>query len=207
MEKQRILLATQNEGKILEMKALLSDLDVTIVGTKNIPDYGSVEETGSTFLENALIKARYGRDRSGLITVADDSGLMVDALHGEPGIFSARYGGENTTDELNNQKLLKELENVDYSHRQGRYICAIAIATPWGEEFTAEGVLEGRILKNPAGSGGFGYDPLFFVEDYKKTVAELPLEVKNEISHRAKALEQAAPILKTILEEGSICKF
>lgn len=194
----KILLATQNEGKVRELEELLADEDIKVISLKDIPDWEEVEETGSTFTENAALKARVGAQKSGLISLADDSGLEVDALSGAPGVYSARFAGEPKDDERNIDKLLTLLENVVDEERTARFRCALVVATPHGEEYCTEGTVEGKILRQRRGKGGFGYDPVFFVPDFGRTMAELSLAQKNKLSHRAQAFSKAIPILKNL---------
>jgi XTP/dITP diphosphohydrolase len=185
-----IVLASGNRGKISEISALLHDFDPSIVvrGLDSFPDLGEIEETGTTFLENARIKARAVCAATGLVTIADDSGLEVDALSGAPGVYSARYSGPDATDERNNAKLLEQLKGVEMERRTARFRCAIFAQAPNNAKLTAEGVWEGRILTAPRGRGGFGYDPLFLDEQAGMTAAELDPREKNRRSHRGKAM-------------------
>lgn len=192
----KILLATQNEGKVKELQELLVDAQIEVLSLRDIPDWEEVEETGSTFAENAALKARAAAKRTGYIALADDSGLEVDALGGAPGVYSARYAGEPKDDERNNDKLLKSLEKVPDEERTGRFRCALVIATPDGKTSLTEGTVEGRILRARRGHDGFGYDPLFFMADFGRTMAELTMGQKNKLSHRAQAFQRAIPILK-----------
>ena len=194
----KILLATQNLGKVKELQALLHGEEIEVMSLRDIANWEEVEETGETFAENAALKARVAAKRSGLISLADDSGLEVDALKGAPGVYSARYAGEPKDDERNNEKLIKELEGVPEEERSGRFRCALVIATPEGEEFLTEGTVEGRIQKERRGTEGFGYDPLFYLPDFKRTMAELNVSQKNKLSHRAQAFQKAIPILREI---------
>ena len=157
-----------------------------------------VDETGTTFEENALLKAKAVMEASGMAAIADDSGLMVDALDGAPGIFSARFAGEQRSDADNNEKVLQLLEDVADANRTARFFCAIAIVLPNGDEYTVEGTCEGVILRALQGEGGFGYDPLFYVPDMGKTFAELSMEEKNRISHRGHANRKAVEIIRAI---------
>ncbi len=197
-----IMLATGNQGKVKELQELLALIKNLgkVFYIKDYPDYPDVEETGSTFKENALLKAREAAKRTKLISLADDSGLEVDILGGEPGVHSARFAGEPKDDDRNIDKLLKSLEGVPEDQRQARFKCSLAIVTPDGQEFVTEGTVEGRIIFQRIGSGGFGYDPVFYVSEYGKTMAELPLEEKNRISHRAQAFDKALSILKNLLD-------
>lgn len=195
----KILLATQNQGKVKELQELLANAQIEVLSLRDIPDWEEVEETGSTFAENAAFKAHTAVQRTGYITIADDSGLEVDALGGAPGVYSARYAGEPKDDERNNDKLLKALEEVPDEERTGRFRCALVIATPEGQEFLTEGTVEGRILRTRRGQAGFGYDPLFFIPDFGRTMAELTMLQKNKVSHRAQAFQKAIPLLKDLI--------
>jgi len=185
-----IVISTGNAHKLEEIGAILKDLDYNIYSLKDV-NLGNldIEENGKTFEHNALIKARTVAKLTNKITIADDSGLEVDAIGKKPGIYSARYAGENATDEENREKLLKALKNTPISHRSGRFVCCIAVVFPDGKEFVVRGTCEGTIAFEEKGENGFGYDSLFLVDNYNKTFAELPAAVKNGISHRAKALE------------------
>lgn len=194
----RIILATQNKGKIRELQELLGDEDIEVLSLNDIEDWEDVEENGITFAENAALKAKAAVKKTGLIALADDSGLEVDALDGRPGVYSARFAGEPKDDERNNDKLLQQLKEVADSQRQARFRCALVIATPDGKEFLTEGTVEGQILTERRGKDGFGYDPLFFVPEYQRTMAELALSEKNRLSHRAQAFRKAIPILQTL---------
>ncbi|MEA4900617.1 XTP/dITP diphosphatase [Desulfitobacterium sp.] len=197
----KILLATQNQGKVKELQEMLADARIDVLSLRDIPDWEEVEETGQTFAENAALKAHAAAERTGYIALADDSGLEVDALGGAPGVYSARYAGEPKDDEGNNNKLLQELREVPDEERTARFRCALVIATPEGQEFLTEGTLEGRILRAPRGHEGFGYDPLFFIPDFARTMAELTIIQKNKISHRAQAFQKAIPILKDLISQ------
>ena len=194
----KIILATQNQGKVRELQELLSDEDIEVLSLLDIPDWEDVEENGETFADNAALKARAAVLRTGLIALADDSGLEVDALDGRPGVYSARFAGEPKDDERNNDKLLQLLEVVSDDKRTARFSCALVLATPDGEEFLTEGTVEGRILRQRRGKGGFGYDPLFFVAEFARTMAELNLAQKNKLSHRAQAFHKVIPILQAL---------
>ena len=185
-----IVISTGNAHKLEEIGVILKDLDYNIHSLKDVNlDNLEIEENGKTFEHNALIKARTVAKLTNMITIADDSGLEVDAIGKKPGIYSARYAGENATDEENRKKLLKSLKNTPISHRTGRFVCCIAVVFPDGKEFVVRGTCEGTIAFEEKGKNGFGYDSLFIVDGYNKTFAELPSTVKNAISHRAKALE------------------
>ncbi len=196
----KLVLATRNPGKIREIKALLKGLPVEILTLEDLPGLSLPPEDGKTFRENALKKARAVARATGLWALSDDSGLEVDHLRGRPGIYSARYAGEGSTDEENNRKLLEELEGVPWDERKARYRCVIALVDPKGRSFTFEGECEGVIAESPKGRGGFGYDPLFFLPEKGKTMAELEPEEKNRISHRGKALRQFVLWLKEYLK-------
>ena len=192
----QLLIATANKGKVAEFSSLLGD----VVDVVSLRDVGvkSPEETGSTFTENATIKATHGARASGLITVADDSGIVVDALDGAPGVLSARFAGIDATDEENRSLLLRRLREVPSRSRSARFVCILAVAHPDGRLGTFEGMLEGTVAGEERGAGGFGYDPVFELED-GLTVAELAPEQKNRISHRAKALQNALPYIHSLL--------
>lgn len=186
----RLVFASNNAGKIREVAKILNECfeeKVELLSLKDIGFFEDIVEDGMTFEENALIKARTVA-RLGYLCIADDSGLEVDALDGAPGIYSARYSGGHGNDAENNLLVLKNLENVPDAQRTARFTCAIACVTPEGDEFTVKASCEGRILHAEEGSGGFGYDPLFYVEEYGKTLASVTPEEKNAISHRGKAL-------------------
>lgn len=194
----KILLATQNLGKVKELEELLVGEEIEVISLADLEEWEEIEETGTTFVENASLKARTAAQRTGLISLADDSGLEVDALNGAPGVNSARYAGTPKDDEKNNAKLLAELEGVPDEERTARFRCALAIALTTGEEYLTEGIVEGRILKEPRGREGFGYDPLFYLPDFGRTMAQLTLSQKNKISHRAQAFRNAIPILQDL---------
>lgn len=199
MSRTTLLVATHNVGKAREYMQLLADLPVVITWLDQVGIRESVDETGATFTENALLKARYYAEVSKLLTWADDSGLEVDALGGRPGVLSARYGGKNVTDQERCMALLHELEDVPDEARTARFRCVIAIATPDGQAWTAEGAVEGLILRAPRGDNGFGYDPIFLTSQYQKSMAELPPEIKNQVSHRAMAAREARLLLARLL--------
>jgi XTP/dITP diphosphohydrolase len=191
----KLLVATSNQGKLKEFTALLQGLPFRLVGLYEAGIEVDVEETGSSMEQNAVEKAAAYSALSGLITIADDSGLEVDALGGAPGPFSRRYAGENATDQERNEFLLTKLQDVPWESRGARFRCVIAIVTPEGEVETCEGLCEGIIAFEPTGEEGFGYDPVFFLPDLGKRMAELAPEDKNRISHRARAAQKARPIL------------
>ena len=195
------VIATGNAHKLEEIGDILKDLDYNIYSLKDV-DLGGleIEENGKTFEHNALIKAREVAKRTKMITIADDSGLEVDAIGKKPGIYSARYAGEHGNDSKNNEKLLEELKNVKDDERKANFICVIVAVTDKGEKIVAEGKSYGVILEALSGNEGFGYDPLFFVPEYKKTFAEMTSDEKNAISHRGRALEKLKDNLKGILK-------
>lgn len=193
-----VLLATRNEGKVREILALMAEDPIEVETLVAHRDAGEVEETGKTFEENARLKAGEYARRTGRWTIAEDSGLMVDALGGEPGVRSARWAGEHGDDAANNAKLIAELEGVP--NRRARYVCAIALARPNGDVVACvRGVCEGRIAEAPRGTGGFGYDPFFVAEGEIRTNAELPADEKNALSHRGQALRSFLPLLRLYL--------
>ena len=193
----KVVIATKNKNKVKEIKEKFRDVDhIDFLSLEEYPQAPDVIEDGSTFEENALKKARAISEFTGLAAMADDSGLEVDALEGRPGIYSARYAGENATDRERNEKLLREMEKVE--DRKANFTCVIAIALPDGSHHLVRGTCDGTISLSPSGEGGFGYDPVFFLPQYDKTMAEIPLEEKNRISHRAHALEGALKIIETL---------
>lgn len=192
---RELVLATRNRHKREELAALLNDLGISIRTLDEFPEVPDVIEDGETCEANAIKKARAVSKATGLIAVADDTGLEVDALDGRPGVFAARYAGEHATYEDNWRKLLQELSGVPHKRRTARFITVAALALPSGEVQVTTGQLEGVISEEPAGARGFGYDPVFFVPELGKTLAELSAEEKNRISHRAKAFAQVREIL------------
>lgn len=193
LKKRRdVVVASKNRGKIEEIKAALAHLSLSVMAVADCLDVAEPEETGLTFAENAELKARYYAAATGRICLADDSGLEVDALAGAPGVYSARFAGEHATDAQNNAKLLHLLSAVPAQQRTARFRCALAFFDPAGFLITAEGTCEGRILETYRGDGGFGYDPLFYLSEYEKTLAQMTLDEKNAVSHRGKALRALA---------------
>ncbi len=184
---EKILVASNNQNKIREIKAILGDM-YEVLSLKDAGVVSDPEETGTTFEENAYIKAKAGADASGMACIADDSGLCVEALDGAPGVYSARYSGEGATDEANNALLMKNLKGIE--NRRAKFVSAIVMVFPDGQVVRARGECPGVVIDEHRGNNGFGYDPYFLVEEYGKTFAELPAEIKNEISHRAHALQQ-----------------
>lgn len=195
---KRIVLATGNPGKLRDFGALLASADLVPVPVGTLVPGYTVPETGATFLENAVLKAREACRRTGLAALADDSGLSVDALGGAPGVYSARYAGRGADDARNNARLLTELEGVPKPQRTARFCCALALVLEDGTLHTAEGQVQGVILTGPRGHGGFGYDPLFYLPGWGKTMAELSLEEKNRISHRARAMARMGTFLQAL---------
>lgn len=202
MKSKKIVLATQNMGKVKEFEAMLKDnfIDLEVISLLDILDSPDIIEDGNSFRENALIKAKTVVSHTNLITLADDSGLEVDFLDGAPGIHSARFAGEPKSDQRNNQKLLSLLEGIPGEGRTARFRCSICIMKPSGEYFEADGVCEGIIVDEPKGESGFGYDPIFYIPEFKATMAELDPKVKNAISHRSKAFAEATKILFKVFE-------
>ena len=194
----KIILATQNQGKLRELQELLAGEAIEVLSLRDLDDWEEVEETGVTFADNATLKARVAAEKTGLIALADDSGLEVDALQGAPGVYSARFAGEPKDDERNNDKLLQQLEGIADDQRTARFRCALAVITPEGDEFLTEGTVEGQILRERRGQDGFGYDPIFYVPEYGRTMAELTLTEKNSLSHRAQAFRKVIPIIQAL---------
>lgn len=196
----QLLIATRNRGKLREYAALFQNLNMQLYTLEDVGIETDIEETGTTFAENARLKAEGYMHMSGLPTLADDSGLEVAALNGEPGIYSARYGGVSGVAQL--EYLLQKMEGIPFHERLARFVCVIALARPQGETKYVEGTVSGVIENEPRGTGGFGYDPLFYVVDEDKTMAELPPERKNAISHRAMAAREACSVLARWQAEG-----
>ena len=195
---KRIIFATSNEGKMREIRAIMEDSGYEVVSLKEAGISIDVEENGTTFEENALIKCRAIHEMTGAMVLADDSGLEIDYLNKEPGVYSARYLGHDTPYDIKNQIILDRLKEAEGPARSTRYVCAMAAVLPDGREYTALGTIEGLISQEPAGNGGFGYDPIFLVPEYSKTMAELPPDEKNAISHRGRALRALRDILAQI---------
>lgn len=196
MEIKEILLATNNQGKVKEMKLILSDLGIDVYSLKDKGIDVDVEEDGKTFEENAIKKAKVIAEISNMITVSDDSGLEVYALDLRPGIYSARYAGEGATSDMLCKKLLSEMENIPDKERGARFVSVVAIVYPDGKTLTLRGECEGTIIHEKRGDGGFGYDPVFYIEDKGQTFSEMSMEEKNKISHRAKAFAKLKEHLK-----------
>ena len=202
---KKLVIASNNSGKIKEIKRILRDIDIDVLSLKDIGLNIDVEEDGLTFEENAknksteIYKELIKKGEINFIIMSDDSGLEVEYLNGEPGVFSARYAGEHGNDKKNNEKLLLNLEGVDYKNRKARFVCQLAIINDKNEYRGIKGTVEGYILENEKGNGGFGYDPLFFYEPLNKSFAELTIEEKNKISHRGNALQKARKIIEELL--------
>lgn len=193
---KRFVVATQNLDKLEEIARLLRPIGIEPVSLKEVGvDFSDVEETGDTFLENARIKARAAFEKSGLPSIGDDSGLTVDALNGAPGIYSARYAGEGATNQMRIEKLLRNLEGVPEKKRTARFVCAVCCILESGEELCVQGECEGTIAFEPAGEGGFGYDPVFLIED-GRSFAQLTDREKDGISHRGRALKKLQKALR-----------
>ena len=192
---KKLIFATGNENKMIEIREILGDLDYEIISMKEAGVDVDIIEDGTTFEENAIIKAKTVMEATGELVLADDSGLEIDFLNKEPGIMSARYMGENTSYRIKNQILLDRLHGIPDILRSARFVCAIAAAFPDGKIETRRATIEGRIAQEAAGENGFGYDPIFYLPDRMKTTAELSPEEKNEISHRGKALRAIREIL------------
>lgn len=206
--RHKIIFATGNEGKMREVRMILADLGLEVLSMKEAKAACDVEENGKTFGENAEIKARAVWEKAravwnneGHVVLADDSGLVVDYLNGEPGIYSARYLGEDTSYEIKNQAIIDRVAEAKEEERTARFVSAIAAVLPDGTVLHTEGVVEGVIAHKPAGNGGFGYDPIFYLPEYGMTSAEIPIEKKNEISHRGKALEAMKEKLRSLYGE------
>jgi XTP/dITP diphosphohydrolase len=193
----RYLLATRNTKKLEELRRILSD--VNVVGLDDVPSYVEVPETGLTFADNALLKAREGVRHTGLPTIADDSGIAVDALNGMPGVFSARWSGKHGDDRANLELLLAQVGDVPDEHRGAAFVCAAALVLPDGREIVTHGEHRGRLIRAPRGEGGFGYDPMFLADGQTRTNAELTPEEKDAISHRGKAFRELATRLKDVV--------
>ena len=192
---KKVIFATGNQGKMKEIREILGDLDIELLSLKDAGIHADIVEDGKTFEENAQIKARTICNLTGEIVLADDSGLEIDYLNKEPGIYSARYMGEDTSYHIKNANLIKRLDGVEDEKRTARFVCVIAAVCPDGSEHVTRGTIEGRIGYEEKGENGFGYDPIFYVPEYHCYSAELAPEEKNKISHRGKALEE----MKTVL--------
>jgi XTP/dITP diphosphohydrolase len=196
----RVVLATQNAHKLVEMRRILDEagLDIELVGTDQFPDLTDVVENGSTFAANALLKARSVCAETGLPAIADDSGLSVDALNGMPGIFSARWSGSHGDDLANLNLLLGQLTDVPDARRGAAFHCAAAVVLPDGTERLVEGTIDGTLIREPRGTNGFGYDPIFVPLGESRTTAEMSAEEKDAISHRGRAMRALVPVLREL---------
>lgn len=197
---KEVIIATKNRGKAKEFESMFKSKGFQVKTLLDYPEIGEIEETGSTFEENAVLKAETVSKQLGKMVIADDSGLIVDVLDGRPGIYSARYAGEEKNDEANMDKVLKELEGVRDNERTARFYCSLAVAFPNRPTLLFSGTCEGLILKERRGTNGFGYDPIFYVVEKGKAMAELSPEEKNLISHRANALRKLEEQLDIVLE-------
>lgn len=202
---EKIIFATGNEGKMKEIRMILADLGMEVLSLKEAGIHADIIEDGTTFEENAIIKAKEIAKLTNQIVLADDSGLEVDYLNKEPGIYSARYMGEDTSYRIKNKSLVDRLENVPDEKRTARFVCAIAAAFPDGTILTTRGTIEGRIGYEEQGENGFGYDPIFYIPEYDCTCAQLPSELKNEVSHRGRALREMKKELKRYIHESTDC--
>ncbi len=200
----KLLVATHNQGKVREFAEMLGDMTIDWLSLSDVAVTEDVAETGSTFAENARLKAQAYAKKTSLLTLADDSGLEVDALDGAPGVYTARYGGPGLTHEARYRLLLHNLANVPQKERSARFRCVIALAAPDGRILAeAEGTCEGTIALEPAGQGGFGYDPVFYLPEYEMTMAQVGSAVKHQISHRGQALRAIEGRLRAILAEAA----
>ena len=198
---QKIVFATGNEGKMREVRLILQDLGFPVLSMKEAGVSLDIEENGTTFAENAMIKARAVWEKTGGIVLADDSGLEIDYLNKEPGIYSARYMGHDTPYAIKNQKILDKLRDVPEEKRTARFVCAMALALPDGTTRTAQATMEGRIGYEIKGENGFGYDPIFYLPEFGKSSAEISPEQKNRISHRGKALRMMKDKIKELCKD------
>jgi XTP/dITP diphosphohydrolase len=192
----KLVLATRNQGKITEFRRILDALapgEIELIGVDQFPDLVDVEETGSTFEENSLLKARYTSQATGLPAIADDSGLCVDALNGDPGIYSARWAGAHGDDQANIEKVLEQLKDIDDEKRSAHFMCVASLVLPDGREHVAEGRFDGHILRTPVGENGFGYDPIFQPLGFTISSAQMSAKEKDLLSHRGKSLRRIAP--------------
>ena len=196
---KRIIFATSNEGKMKEIRVILADKNIEVVSLKEAGITVDIEETGTTFEENAIIKAKAIMELTGEIVLSDDSGLEVDYMDKAPGVYSARFMGEDTSYDIKNQYIIDQLKEAKEEERTARFVCVIACAFPSGEIITKRGTIEGVIAHEIVGANGFGYDPIFYIPEYGCTTAELNPEQKNEISHRGKALKAMKEVLSEVL--------
>jgi len=199
---RQIVLASRNRKKSQEVTEILAPYGFEVISVTEFPDVPDVVEDGESFAENAAKKATTVAREIGRWTIGEDSGLSVDALQGAPGIYSARYSGPDADDDANNEKLMRELESVPDDQRGAGYHCSVALSNPQGEvQIAVEGTCRGRIIREPRGSGGFGYDPYFLIPEYHRTFAELGSVVKHRLSHRARAFTQFIPLLRRLQDE------
>jgi len=198
---KEVIIATKNPGKAKEFEKIFAERGMAVKTLLDFPELPEVEETGTTFEENAILKAETTAKALNKLVISDDSGLMVDALEGRPGIYSARFAGDPKNDQNNIDKLLTELKGVPEEKRTARFYCALAVAVPNQETFTVSGTCEGRILEEQKGTNGFGYDPVFLVPEKGVTLAQLSSDEKNQISHRANALKKLDAVLDSILSK------
>ncbi|MDG5470991.1 XTP/dITP diphosphatase [Jeotgalibacillus sp. ET6] len=196
---KKVLIATANKGKANEFKNLFAPLGYEVTTLLDYPEMDDIEETGETFEENAILKAEAASSQFNVLAIADDSGLLIDALNGEPGVYSARYAGKEKNDEENIKKVLRNLQGIPPHKRTGRFHCTLAISIPGKKTFTVTGECEGRITNEKMGEGGFGYDPIFWIEDESRTLAQMTGEEKSAISHRGNALKKLKEILPKIV--------
>jgi XTP/dITP diphosphohydrolase len=204
MKRYDLMIATKNLNKVKEIKKIITGYDVNIMTFIDFPQMPDVVEDGSTIEENSKKKAIETAKYTGLVSIADDTGLFVDAINGEPGVFSARWAGEDATYMDNNQKLIEKLSGFKYEERTATFRCAITLAMPSGFFVTEVGEIKGYIIDQLRGENGFGYDPLFYLPEYKKTFAEMDMDLKNRISHRAIALSRIGAVIKKVIENGKI---
>jgi len=197
-----LILATRNNGKIREIENIIlkKNLNINLLSLKDFPEISHIPEPEETFEGNALYKARYVCERTGCVTLSDDSGLEVDALDGKPGVYSARFAGEGATDEENNQKLLKLMQGIPFEKRGAQFRCVMVLYAKTKDYVLTQGIWRGKIALKPQGEQGFGYDPIFFDENLGKCAAMLSIDEKNKVSHRAKALEKMSKLIKPFFE-------
>jgi len=198
--KRKLILATRNKGKLKEIRVLLSDIDIDIISLNEVENAPHVVEDGKTFMENAFKKAKVIAEATGIMALADDSGLEVDALDGAPGVHSARYSGKNASDASNNEKLLADLEGISPGKRNAHFSCVVVVYHPSGRWISTETECEGEIAMNPVGDRGFGYDPVFYIPSINRTMAQLSPKEKNSLSHRGKALAELKSKLPGFLD-------
>ncbi|MDT2045280.1 XTP/dITP diphosphatase [Priestia flexa] len=192
---REVIIATKNAGKVKDFQTLFSSKGIEVKSLLDFPEIADVEETGTTFAENAILKAEAISHTLHTAVIADDSGLSIDALGGEPGVYSARYAGEQKDDNANIEKVLEKLNGVPFAERTARFHCTLALSVPGKDTITVDGTCEGYILEEKRGENGFGYDPIFYIEQWKRAMAELKKEEKNKISHRANALKKLEPLI------------